>query len=205
MTPEVQARIFEPFFTTKPPGKGTGLGLSTVFGIVKQSGGSILVASESGRGTTFRLYFPLVQEAADRDERSQAHPKALKGSETVLVVEDEDLVRTFVRTVLQAHGYTVLEAKKGGEALRVCEQYSGPIHLMVTDVVLPEMSGIEVADRLVSLYPGMKALYVSGYTDDAIVHRGLIDQGTALLQKPFTPTVLLHKVREVLDTSPTGS
>lgn len=200
MTPEVQARIFEPFFTTKQPGKGTGLGLPTVFGIVKQSRGHVMVSSEPGRGTTFTLYFPLVAETAERDERGHTQAEPLGGSETLLIVEDDDLVRSLAHTILQAHGYTVLEANNGRDALRLCEEHKGPIHLVVMDVVMPEMSGREVADRLAPRRPETKVLYLSGYTDDAIVHHGVLNPGIAFLNKPFTPDTLLHKVRAVLDT-----
>ena len=199
MTPEVQARIFEPFFTTKQPGKGTGLGLPTVFGIVKQSSGHVLVSSEPGRGTTFTLYFPLAAEAAERDEPGHTQTEPLGGSETLLIVEDDDLVRSLAHTILRAHGYTVLEASNGRDALRLCEEHTGPIHLVVTDVVMPEMSGREVADRLAPRRPEMKVLYVSGYTDDAIGHHGVLHSEIAFLNKPFTPDTLLHKVRTVLD------
>lgn len=199
MTPEVQARIFEPFFTTKQPGKGTGLGLPTVFGIVKQSGGHISVSSEPGRGTTFTLYFPRVMDAVEHNERHHTQAESLDGSETVLVVEDDDLVRALTREILKAHGYHVLEANNGRDAVLLCEQHEGPIHLVITDVVMPAMSGREVADRLTTRRPEMKVLYVSGYTDDAIVHHGVIDSGLAFLNKPFTPDALLLKVRTVLD------
>ncbi|TAJ10171.1 MAG: response regulator [Nitrospirae bacterium] len=200
MTPEVQARIFEPFFTTKQPGKGTGLGLPMVFGIVKQSGGHVLVSSEPGRGTTFTLYFPLARDSVERDERARTQVEALGGSETLLVVEDDDSVRTFTCQVLRGQGYRVLEAKDGHHALLLCEQHKDPIHLVVTDVVMPDMSGREVADRLTPCRPETKVLYLSGYTDDTIVHHGVLDPAIAFLHKPFTPDVLLRKVREVLAT-----
>lgn len=199
MDKETQARLFEPFFTTKGPGKGTGLGLATVYGIVKQSGGSIWVYSEPGKGTTFKTYFPQVEEETPTRARRKAPPPTREGSETILLAEDENTVRRFTRQVLEMNGYTVLEACHGVEALEVCERHKGPIHLMVTDVVMPKMSGRELAERLARLRPEMKVLYLSGYTTNAIVHHGVLDSDAAFLQKPFTPGALALKVREVLD------
>ena len=197
MDSETQTRIFEPFFTTKEPGKGTGLGLSTVYGIIKQSGGHISVYSELGRGTSFKIYLPRVFEAAAASE--QVIPEPSHGAETILLVEDEDEVRTLARDILEQYGYTVLVAQHPAVSMEIAKQYTGPIHLMVTDVVMPQMSGRRLADGLSPLRPGMKVLYMSGYTDHAIIHHGTLDPGTWFIQKPFMPDALARKVREVLD------
>ncbi len=197
MDEETLARIFEPFFTMKE--KGTGLGLSTVYGIVKQSGGHINVYSEPGIGTTFKMYFPHVEETVTVISMAAALPsEELRGSETVLVVEDEDLVRQMVREILMQYGYTVLEARSGGEAVDLCTRHQGTIHLMLTDVVMPGMNGVELSKRLAPMQPEMKVLFMSGYTADAIVHQGILESGIAFIQKPFTMDSLAHKVREVL-------
>ena len=198
MDKQTQARIFEPFFTTKEEGKGTGLGLSTVYGIVKQSGGNIWVYSEPGRGTTFRIYLPRIEGVAEAIEPGKAQEPLPTGSETILLAEDDAGVRKLAKTILQTHGYTVLEAAQGEDALRLSGQHEGLIHLMVTDMVMPEMSGRELAERLKPLRPNMKILFVSGYTDKAMLHNGELDPGMAFLQKPFTPQTLARKVREVL-------
>ncbi|MCI0620867.1 MAG: response regulator [Acidobacteria bacterium] len=200
MDAETQSHLFEPFFTTKELGKGTGLGLSTVYGIVKQSGGNIWVYSEPGEGTVFKIYLPRVTETVETWEPSiKDQTEKLTGTETVLVVEDESVVRNLVRSVLQRNGYTVLEANHGEEALRIAIRHQGTIHLMVTDVVLPHMSGRQLAERMATIRSNVRVLYMSGYTDNAIVQYGVLDPGIAFLQKPFTPDALARKVREVLD------
>jgi len=202
MNGETQSHIFEPFFTTKEKGKGTGLGLATVYGIVKQSGGSIWVDSEPGKGTTFRIYFPRVNEAVIQQETLRIQARKQRGSETILVVEDDPAVRPLVLGVLRSNGYRVLEASRGEEAVAACEQFEGPVHLLLTDVIMPGMSGRELAERLLALHPVMKVLYVSGYTDGGIVHHGVLHADAAFLQKPFTADALARKVREVLDAVP---
>jgi two-component system, cell cycle sensor histidine kinase and response regulator CckA len=195
-----KARIFEPFFTTKEQGKGSGLGLATVYGIVKQSGGYIWVYSELGHGTVFKVYFPIAESpsgpvrdgSGDGDLKKQAW-------ETVLLVEDEDAVRALAREVLRRQGYIVLEARHGVDALRLAERHPDEIHLMITDVVMPHMSGRELAERLCAARPTMKVLFMSGYTDHALMNRALTP-GSSFLQKPFTPETFARKVRQVLDT-----
>lgn len=197
---ETQARIFEPFFTTKEVGKGTGLGLSTVYGIVKQSGGSIWVYSQPNAGTVFKVYLPRVEAANPSIEKTTSDSRLLfHGSETILLVEDEDVVRGLTRKILSEAGYNVLEARSGHEAMRLCRDYRGTIDLLLTDVVMPETSGKEVADRLGELRPAARVLYMSGYTDEAIVRHGVLDANVEFIQKPFTWARLGKKVRDVLD------
>ncbi|MGO8732466.1 MAG: PAS domain-containing protein, partial [Terriglobia bacterium] len=199
MDAAIQAHIFEPFFTTKGQGKGTGLGLSTVYGIVKQSGGFIWVYSELGRGTTVKIYLPLVEEAVESFPGSEAPELSFGGSETILLVEDEEAVRTLALKILQERGYRVLESVTPEAAFQIAEHHQEPIDLLLTDVVLPKMSGRKIAEHLNLLRPSMKVLYMSGYTDDVVVRTGVLELNTAFLQKPFTPSGLARKVREVLD------
>jgi PAS domain S-box-containing protein len=202
MDAETRAHIFEPFFTTKEPGKGTGLGLSTVYGIVKQSGGHILARSEPGRGTTFTIYLPRV---TDVDAPLEAEPIAMSrrdaegGTETILLVEDEEDLRAVIRESLEAFGYTLLEARHGGEGLRTAESHAGPIDLLLTDVVMPVMNGGELALRLRPLRPEMGVMFMSGYSDDAVARPDVIETGVAYLEKPFSPFQLVRRVREVLN------
>jgi CheY-like chemotaxis protein len=199
MSEEVQAHLFEPFFTTKEKGKGTGLGLSTVYGIVKQSGGTIGIESKPGRGTTCKIYFPRVDEAAQAAQTSRREAGRAHGRETILVVEDDPAVRGLVHEALRLTGYDVLMARHGIEALLTGAKHMGPIHLLLTDVVMPQMSGPEVAEKLTAVRPEIKVLYMSGYPDHPVFSQGGVKRDTVFLQKPFTPNVLAQKVREVLD------
>jgi signal transduction histidine kinase len=197
MDAETLSHIFEPFFTTKLQGKGTGLGLSTVYGIVKQSGGHIEVESEAGLGTTFTVYLPRVEQPPDTVARSGNSNQLPRGSETILLVEDEETVRKLIRSLLEMCGYTVLEAAGGGEAILLCEQHRGPLHLLMTDVVMPHMNGHQVVERVKLLRPDLKVIYMSGYAENSVLPAGL-PPGTAFLQKPFGPDSLALKVREIL-------
>jgi PAS domain S-box-containing protein len=198
---ETRARIFEPFFTTKPRGKGTGLGLSTVLGIVQQSGGHVTVESTPDEGASFRVFLPRTTEARTPPPpvREPRQPVARRGSETVLLVEDEGQLRVLARDILRGAGYTVFEAPNAAEAIKVSQRHAGPIHLLVTDVVMPHIGGQELARRLGVERPRMRVLYMSGYTDDGIVQGGMVDPNIAFLPKPITPDTLLGKVRETLD------
>ncbi len=198
---DVRLHLFEPFFTTKEPGKGTGLGLSTVYSIVKQCGGDVEVVSEESAGTTIRIYFPSAAGEEAKAEAAGVVRRPLKGSETVLLVEDEAGVRRLLRELLLRQGYRVLEARDGGEALRVSSGHNGPIDLLVTDVIMPQMGGGELAQRMKGVRPDLKVLYVSGYSDDQVVGEDASHAGSAFLQKPFAPDTLLRKLREMLDVA----
>ena len=199
MSRETLAHIFEPFFTTKEMGRGTGLGLSTVYGIVQQSGGHIWVYSELNHGTTFKIYFPRSTEALEMIVGATSAASTNRGSETILLVEDDDLVRKLTREVLSAKGYTVLAPESVKSARALGEERGAKIQLLLTDVIMPGMNGRELAEALVAIHPGMKVLYMSGYAENAIVHHGVLDKGTFFLEKPFTPSALAAKVRAVLD------
>jgi CheY-like chemotaxis protein len=201
MDAATRARLFEPFFTTKARGKGTGLGLSIVYGVVTQSGGHIEVDSVPGRGTHVTIYLPQVKNAVASHRSSAPSSTPLQGSETILLVEDEAEVRAAVLESLEMRGYTVLKARHGREALQICRRHEGQIHLLLTDVMMPQMTGPELAQRVAPLRPAVKVLYMSGYTSDALAQRQMVDLGPAFLQKPFTPDALARKVREVLEAT----
>jgi CheY-like chemotaxis protein len=198
MSPQIRSHIFEPFFTTKEKGKGTGLGLATVYGIVKQSGGFIWVYSEPEQGATFKVYLPQVDALPERSQPAAAPAASWRGSETLLVVEDEEGVRVLVRDYLRMNGYTVLEARHGAEALNIACEHPGEISLMITDVIMPGMNGRELAERMGILRPAMKVLYMSGYAETAVYRKGVLEPGAPFLQKPFGPLDLGRKVRDVL-------
>jgi signal transduction histidine kinase/CheY-like chemotaxis protein len=198
MDAATRARIFEPFFTTKGPGKGTGLGLATVYGIVNQSGGSIRVYSEPGCGTTFKIYLPRIDEAAVSTRNTEAKPPAA-GTETVLIVEDEEALRNLAVRILRSAGYQVLTARTGSEALQVIGQQNGSVQIVFTDVVMPEMGGRELATHIAESYPDIKVLFSSGYTDDAVLRHGVVDNASRFIGKPYTRAALTHAIRELLD------
>jgi PAS domain S-box-containing protein len=200
MDKETQAHIFEPFFTTKEKGEGTGLGLATVYGIIKQSGGYIYVESELTKGTIFNLYFPRVDEPLDIEESTKISDTNLYGEETVLVVEDQNEVRHLIIDTLKLYGYNVLEAPHGGSALLTCEKFRGKIDLIISDIVMPQMNGQELVERLIPLQPQMKTLFISGYSENVFSDRNILDPGMLYVQKPFTPMELLRKIRQVLDS-----
>jgi len=205
MDAKTQARIFEPFFTTKGQGKGTGLGLATVYGVVKQSGGFIWVYSEVGHGTTFKIHLPQVYSEAETAAAENNSSGTAAGTETILFVEDEESVRELVRDYLKATGYHVLEACDGIQALEVAAAHKGRIHMLITDVVMPRLSGREVATQIAAQRRDVKVLYISGYTDDSVFRHGVLEGGVAFLQKPFNLKALAQKVREVLDGRPAAT
>jgi CheY-like chemotaxis protein len=200
MDEETKKRMFEPFFTTKEKGKGTGLGLATMYAIVKQCGGTLRVESKVGEGTTIKVYLPRVSEQCEAAIGHDEPTGGTEGTETILVAEDESAVRELAGEVLRKCGYTVLAAVDGGDALRIAADHGGVIDLLLTDVVMPGINGQELAKRLTAQRPGLRVLYMSGYTDNVIAHNGILDPGTCFLQKPFTPLLLAEKVREVLSS-----
>ena len=199
MTPDVKRRIFEPFFTTKGAGKGTGLGLATVFGIVRQSGGQVSVYSEVDVGTSLQVYLPAIEQSGEAEPARESNEALRMGSETILVVEDEEAVRKIAKLALESHGYTVIEAGNGPAAIELVGRYPKQIHLVVSDVVMPGMSGRELSVELRKMRNDFRLLFISGYTDDAVVRHGIVKADEAFLQKPFSPSSLARKVREVLD------
>jgi CheY-like chemotaxis protein len=203
MDGEIRQHIFEPFFTTKGVGKGTGLGLATVYGIVKQSGGYIWVYSEPGSGSAFKIYLPLAEDAQSPALTQQ--PAGTRGSETVLVAEDEAVVRDMAARGLEAEGYRVLQARDGAEALELLGRHDGQVDFVVTDVAMPVLNGRHLAARIAELRPDLPVLFTSGYTDDEIVRRGLLESGQAFLQKPFSPSALAQRVRAMLDARATAA
>jgi CheY-like chemotaxis protein len=200
MDAQIRAQIFEPFFTTKPVGEGTGLGLSTVYGIIKQSGGHVAVFSEPGRGSTFKVYLPHIDMAESNPMLGPAMSRMPRGSETIVLVDDDEGVRAVARRILQRVGYTVLSAPDGVEAIRLIGESGGDVHLLVTDVVMPGLGGRDLVTHVRETYPELRVLFVSGYTEEGIRRHGVLDTGSAFLEKPFTAERLAQKVREVLDT-----
>jgi CheY-like chemotaxis protein len=199
MDAETRSRVFEPFFTTKDVGKGTGLGLSTVYGIIKQNGGMILVDSEPGHGTSFRIYLPRAAEAVTVEPVARATPQPAAGeNRVVLVVEDEDAVRGLVCRTLRRYGYRILEAADGPAALEICSHHPAPIHLLLSDMIMPGMSGKDVAERITAMRRETSVLFMSGHTRDVLGSRGMLDESTDLIQKPFAPRDLARRVREAL-------
>jgi len=203
MDEQTVAHIFEPFFTTKESGRGTGLGLSTVYGIVKQSGGYIWVYSEPGKGSTFKVYLPRVDEAVEEVRTLEDLPRSQRATETILLVEDEEAVRQLIQTVLSEKGYTVIAPRDAQHAEEIAARSNTDIHLLLTDVVMPDISGRELASRISARRPDIRVLYMSGYTDNVITSGGMLERGLAFLQKPFSPAALVRKVREVLSHTPT--
>jgi two-component system cell cycle sensor histidine kinase/response regulator CckA len=199
MSGEIKRKIFEPFFTTKPKGIGTGLGLATTYGVVKQSGGFIDVNSEVGKGTTFKIYLLRVEGIAERPRESGLPAELPEGSETVLLVEDDELVRKQGAQILEHLGYRVTQAGNGDEAIALAMEHGERIDLLMTDVVMPGMHGRELANRMTRIHPEARVLFTSGYTDDVIVHHGVLDEGVSFIGKPYSPSILAKKVREVLD------
>jgi CheY-like chemotaxis protein len=200
MDPETQSHLFEPFFTTKKMGQGTGLGLATTYGIVRQNNGFINVYSEPGRGSTFRIYLPRHTPSAEQKRKAASANPAACGIETILLVEDEPMILDITTTMLELQGYKILAAATPGEALRLAREQAGAIHLLMTDVVMPEMNGRDLAEKLLVLYPDLKLLFMSGYTANVIAHHGVLDEGVHFIQKPFALKDLAAQVREALDT-----
>jgi two-component system, cell cycle sensor histidine kinase and response regulator CckA len=205
MSSETLAHIFEPFFTTKEVGKGTGLGLATVYGVVKQSGGYVWVDSKLGSGASFQIFLPRIEETVAPTVVGPSQDENLRGNETVLLVEDADALRKLARSFLLDHGFQVLPASNGEEAVEVARNHAGPIHLLLTDVVMPGMNGRALADQLLAKWPRLKVVYISGYTDSFIAGHGVLEEGTHLLHKPFTEDALIRKIREVLDVKQDGA